>query len=278
MEATDMLKRTVLSVCCVAAMLVGIAAAQDSATITLRSGEKITGQLVDLGGVGYTVRVNGSDRQISQNDVAVIDFTGGTISDADWAKFTGGTVVELRNGQTVNGSVYDISGTSPLKLTIRTSDGDREMSSNDVARIIMARPQNANAVATSGTNPAVTSAQAAPGAITVQANQNWTSTGMTVRKGQMITVAATGTVQLSDDTNDIATPSGAKSGRYAANAPLKNVLAGGLIGRIGPSGTPFGIGENATFAAPAAGLLYLGVNDDGYGDNRGSFQVQVTVR
>jgi hypothetical protein len=94
----------------------------------------------------------------------------------------------------------------------------------------------------------------------------------------MISVVATGTIQLSDDTNDIATPNGAKSGRYAANAALKNVLAGGLIGRIGPTGTPFGIGENATFAAPASGLLYLGVNDDGYGDNRGSFQVQVTVK
>jgi hypothetical protein len=274
MEATDMLKRTVLSVFCAAAMLVtGVAYAQDSATLTLRSGEKVSGQLVDLGGVGYTVRVNGSERQIPQNDVAVIDFTGGAMTNEDWSKFSGSSVVVLRNGQTVNGSLYDIGGTSPLKLTIRTGDGEREMSSNDVARIIMARPENA--VATSGTNPAVAATQAVPGAITVQANQPWTSTGITVRKGQMITITATGQVQLSTDPNDVATPSGAKSGRYAANAPLKNVLAGGLIGRIGPNGTPFGVGENASFAAPAAGLLYLGVNDDGYGDNQGNFQVVI---
>src|SRR4029079_14685352 len=151
---TDMLKRTVLSAICAAAMLVtGVAYAQDSATLTLRSGEKVNGQLVDLGGVGYTVRVNGTERQIAQNDVAVIDFTGGTMSDSDWAKFTGPTVVVLRNGQTINGSLYDIGGTSPLRLTIKTADGDREMASSEVARIIMARPENA--VATSGTNPAV---------------------------------------------------------------------------------------------------------------------------
>ena len=39
--------------------------------------------------------------------------------DADWAKFTGPSVVVLRNGQTINGSLYDIGGASPLKLTIR---------------------------------------------------------------------------------------------------------------------------------------------------------------
>src|SRR3954471_14029862 len=109
MEATDMLKRTVLSAFCVAAMLVtGVAYAQDSATLTLRSGEKVSGQLVDLGGVGYTIRVNGSERQIAQNDVAVIDFTGGTMSDADWANFKGTPLIVLRNGQTVDGSLYDI--------------------------------------------------------------------------------------------------------------------------------------------------------------------------
>jgi hypothetical protein len=269
-----MFKRTVLSAFCAAAMLVtSVAFAQDSATLTLRSGEKVSGQLVDLGGVGYTVRVNGSERQIAQNDVAVIDFTGGTMSDEDWSKFNGSSVIVLRNGQTVNGSLYDIGGTSPLKLTVRTSDGERQMASTEVARIIMARPENA--VATSGTNAAVAATQAVPGAVTVQANQPWTSTGITVRKGQMLTFTATGQVQLSDDSNDIATPSGAKSGRYATGAPLKNVLAGGLIGKIGPNGTPFGVGENASFAAPAAGLLYLGVNDDGFGDNRGNFQVVI---
>jgi PA-IL-like protein len=269
-----MVKRTVLSAFCAAALLFTSAAyAQETATLTLRTGEKVNGQLVDLGGVGYTIRVNGADRTIAQNDVAVIDFTGG-LTDADWTAFTGTSKVVLRNGQTVDGSLYDIGGTSPLKLTIRTASGDREMSSGDVARIVMSRPDNL-AVATSGTTPAIATTPAVAGAITVQANQAWTSTGITVKKGQRINLATTGEVQLSDDVNDVANPFGAKSGRKVANGLLQNGPAGALVGKIG-NGTAFAIGGATYILAPADGLLYLGVNDDGFGDNRGNYQVVVT--
>jgi hypothetical protein len=269
-----MLKRTVLSAFCAAAMLVtGVAYAQDSATLTLRSGEKVSGQLIDLGGVGYTIRVSGSERQIPQNDVAVIDFTGAAMSDADWAKFTGPSVVVLRNGQTLNASLYDIGGTSPLVLRIRTSDGDREIASTEVARIIVAKPDNV--VGTSGSSPTFVPTPAVPGAIAVTASQPWTSTGRSVRKGQTLSFTTTGEIQLSDNADDIANADGSKSARYAANAPMRNVLAGALIGRIGPNGQPFAIGNMATIVAPASGVLYLGVNDDGFGDNRGSFQVVI---
>ena len=276
-----MLKRTVLSAFCAAALFVtGAAYAQDSATLTLRSGERVSGQLVDLGGVGYTIRVNGSERQIPQNDVAVIDFTGGTMTDADWSKFTGPSVVVLRNGQTVNGSLYDIGGASPLRLTIRTSDGDREMASTEVARIIMAKPDNV--VGTTGTNPPPPppgpTTPPVPGAITVQANQAWTNTGITVRQGRAMTFSTTGEIQLSDDPNDIANADGSKKARYATNAPLGKVLAGALIGRIGPNGQPFPIGNMPSISAPASGVLFLGINDDEVRDNRGNFQVVVRSR
>lgn len=268
-----MLKRTVLSAVCTATLLVaGVAWAQQSATLTLRSGDKVSGDLVDLGGVGYTIRVNGNERQIPQNDVAVIDFTGGAMTDADWAKFTGSSVVVLRNGQTIDGSLYDIGGASPLRLSLKTANGDRDVSSNDVARIIIARPDNvAVATGTTGLNPTAPVA----GAITVQANQPWTSTGITVKKGQRVTFVSTGEVQLSDDPNDIATPDGSKSSRRAAAAPFQQGLAGALIAKVGNS-APFPLGSNQqTITMPASGVLYLGVNDDGFGDNRGNFQVIV---
>ena len=269
-----MLKRTVLSAFCATAMLVtGVAYAQDSATLTLRSGEKVSGQLVDLGGVGYTICVGGSERQIAQNDVAVIDFTGATMTDADWAKFTGPSVVVLRSGQTLNGSLYDIGGASPLKLTIRTADGEREISSTEVARIIVAKPENA--VATTGSTTAVTDTPAVPGAIAVSSSQPWTSTGRTVRKGQTISFSTTGEIQLSDDATDIADANGSKRQRYPAGGQMRNVFAGALIGRIGATGQPFAIGAQPTIVAPASGLLYLGVNDDGFPDNRGSYQVVI---
>lgn len=270
-----MLKRTVLSAfCATALMFSGAVYAQDSATLTLRSGEKISGQLVDLGGVGYTVRVNGTERQIPQNDVSVIDFSGGTMSDADWAKFTGTSQIVMRNGQTMDGSLYDIGGTSPLRLTIRTGNGEREIASNEVARIVFSRPANAVA-ATTGAGAAIADTAAVAGAVTIQANQPWTSTGITVRKGQRVTFSTTGQVQLSDDPNDIAGSAGSKTGRVAANSPLGQNLAGALIAKIGPNGAPFPIGDQTSVAVPTAGVLYLGVNDDGFGDNKGNFQVVI---
>jgi hypothetical protein len=273
-----MLKRTVLSAFCAAALLVtGVVSAQESATLTLRSGEKVSGQLVDLGGVGYTIRVSGTDRQIPQNDVAVIDFTGGTMSDADWAKFTGTSQVVLRNGQTIDGQLYDIGGTSPLRLTIKTGGGDREMASSEVARIVIARPDNVTTgtTGTTATPAGVTPTAPVAGAVSIPGNQPWTNTGRTVRKGQTITFAATGEVQLSTSADDVATPAGAKSGRLATNAPIPSVFAGALIGRIGPNGAPFAIGNRTSIVAPASGILFLGINDDGFGDNLGNYQVVI---
>lgn len=264
-----MFKRTILALAVVALPL-STALAQESATLTLRSGEKITGQLEDLGGVGFTVRVNGNERRIPQNDVAVIDFAGSSMTDADWAKVPEGEQrVILKSGEAINGQLADIGGSSPLRLTIRTSSGDRDVSSSEVNHIVLARPSTG--VATSGANLQAPSGNG----ITVSPKQAWTATGLTVRKGEVLSINATGEVQLSTDANDVATPFGSKSGRKATNAPLPNALAGALIGRIGASGQPFAIGSGVQVPMPAAGQLFLGVNDDGYEDNQGEFRVDV---
>ena len=264
-----MLKRTILALSIVALTVTGVALAQESATLVMRSGERISGQLIDMGGVGFTIRVNGQERQIPTTDVAVIDFTGGTPSEADWAKLSGGQqVVMLRNGQTVEGQLYDISGTSPLKITFKTSTGEREFSSSEIGRIVLFRPDNV--VATTGTR-----AQPGTGAgIAVPARNRWTPTGITVRKGETITFHTTGEVQLSPDASDIATADGAKSNRYAAGSPMPRILAGALIGRIG-NGAPFPIGTQTAIPMPGAGQLFLGVNDDELSDNQGEFRVEV---
>lgn len=50
--------------------------------------------------------------------------------------------------------------------------------------------------------------------------------------------------------------------------------AGGLIGRIG-TGKPFRIGSKNTLPTQEAGKLYLGINDNVFGDNSGEFRVTV---
>ena len=82
-------------------------------------------------------------------------------------------------------------------------------------------------------------------------------------------------VQLSDNANDRARSAGTP--RNAPGAPVPNVYAGALIGRVG-NGQPFAIGDQASVPMPNEGLLYLAVNDDERGDNAGEFVVQLGRR
>jgi hypothetical protein len=110
----------------------------------------------------------------------------------------------------------------------------------------------------------------------VNAQERWTDTGVVVRAGDTITLNANGTVQMSDDASDTASPAGSTKGRRAPDAPVLNQLAGGLIAQIGNYG-PIFVGGRRSFTAPVSGRLYLGVNDDHLADNRGEFTVDVSV-
>jgi hypothetical protein len=260
-----MFKRTILAAAAVCALAVSMQA-QENATLVLRSGEKVAGQLVDMGGVGFTVRVNGQERQIATNDVSVIDFTGnGDVSEGDLNR---GQALWLRNGQTVDGQLYDIAGTSPLKITLKTSSGDREFASSEVGRIVLSRPSSS--VATSGSS-STTGIPEGTG-IAVPGNAAWTPTGQTVRRGDRLSFSATGEVRLSTDASDVANANGSRAGRKSAGAPVPDAAAGALIARVGNS-APFPIGENQTVTMPANGQLFLGINDDHVGDNQGGYRV-----
>jgi hypothetical protein len=246
--------------------------AQESATLVMRSGEKVTGQLVDMGGVGFTVKVNGADRNIATNDVAIIDFTGsGDVPQEQLSRAAGGTqTVWLRNGQSIDGQLYDIAGTSPLRITVKTSSGDRELSSSEIGRIVLSQPSSA--VATSGNANTVGIPEGA--GIAVSGTTAWTPTGLTVRRGEVLTFTTTGEVRLSTDANDMAGSAGARSQRKSASAPLPNNFAGALIAKVGNS-PAFPIGDQATVTMPAAGQLFLGINDDHLADNSGGFRVNI---
>lgn len=270
-----MFKRTILALSVVALTFPAIARAQESATLTLRSGDKVSGELMDMSGVGFTVKVNGTERQIPTNDVAVIDFAGSSMTDADWNKIPGGRpTVILRNGEAVPGQLVDIGGSSPLRMTVRGRGGDRDLSSSEISHIVLSRPANAPA-GSSGDSSNANLATATGTGIVVSPRQAWTGTGISVKKDQTVSFNANGEVQLSGDANDVATPFGSKAGRKAANAPLPNVLAGALIGRIGSNGQPFAIGSGVSIKMPADGQLFLGINDDGFDDNRGEFRVDI---
>lgn len=270
-----MLKRTLSALAIAAVASVGVAQAQENVTLILKSGERLSAQLIDHGGVGFTVKVNNEERRIPTNDVAVIDFTGRNLTNDDWNKVSGGNhIAVLRSGQTVTGQFYDIGGTTPLRITMKTADGERDLQSSEVATIILGRTDAAVA-ATSGSGT-TGSAPSAGGAVVVNGNQQWTSTGIMVRKGERLTFNTSGEVRLSSTGDDVAQPAGATSGRKVAGAPLPNQIAGALIGRIGTNGQPFGIGNLNSVVVPETGMLFLGINDDHVNDNSGEFRVQIT--
>jgi len=110
--------------------------------------------------------------------------------------------------------------------------------------------------------------------ISVNSQQRWTDAVIEVRAGDVITFESSGSIVMSDNQADTATPAGSFNGRRAPDAPILNQLAGGLLARIGNYG-PIWIGDRRTLTAPVNGRLYLGVNDDHLADNRGEFTVTV---
>jgi len=259
-----MFKRTAV-VLSIAALSLTTATAQESATLTLRSGERISGQVVDMGGSGFAVRVNGQDRTIPLGDVALIDFAGSSMSQADWDRVSSGQhVIWLRNGQVITGQLFDIGGTTPLRITLKTDSGDRDLTSSEVSRIALARPTD--------TGTGTTGGAAGTHTITVPGTQQWTPTGITVRRGETLRFRAEGSVRIDPNSSDRASPAGV--GTYDRRAPLPRTLAGAFIGRIGTS-QPFGIGPDAQFQAPANGQLFLGINDSNVADNEGAFTVTI---
>jgi hypothetical protein len=254
---------------------------QVQATAVMKSGERHTGtnprHRPDKG--EFALRKSLAEEfRVPGDTVAYIDF-GGT-PDVDPQISGSQYAVVLRNGTVYRGQLIEMGHTNPSDtsseyLVIFRDDKGQEhrWPSDQVGRVYLAGGATAG---TSGSGSGTTGATAGTGTgLVVSAKQQWTSTGITVRRGEVLTFNATGQIQLSADSNDVAVPAGARTPRYATNAPMPRELAGAIIGRIG-NGQPFGIGNLTTVTMPAAGILFLGINDDELNDNSGEFRVEIT--
>jgi hypothetical protein len=263
-----MLKKSLI-VCgiCLSSLLTALpVAAQEPATMVLRSGERISGELVDLGGVGFTLKVNGQDRTIDPAQVAAIEFAPGSPNaDVQGRLSSGRPVVVLRNGEVIEGSLFDIGGTHPLRVTLNTSGGQRNLTSSEVGQIYYAN---------AGAGVAATTGQAAEvpaGDIRVEANRDWTDTGITVRRGERLMVNARGDIMIGTGlSSGVNGTTAVNTGNY----PVRSAPAAALIGRVGNS-APFVIGSQTEVTMPANGRLFLGVNDDHFADNSGFYVVGI---
>jgi small nuclear ribonucleoprotein (snRNP)-like protein len=123
-------------------------------TVVTRSGQRVRGQLMDLGNSSYdtgnrgsyggpsnggdvTVRINGRDSRIPILDVMMIDFAGnGNVQQNELARAgqnPDGMIV-LRNGQNVSGTLVGMQPNSSHVLVANNS-GQYDLALNQIARI-----------------------------------------------------------------------------------------------------------------------------------------------
>jgi hypothetical protein len=248
-----------------------------TATVVMKNGERHSGQNPwtrhDKG--EFSLRKSLHDQlRVKPEQIAYVDF-GGT-ADASPSLSGSQQAVVLRNGTVIKGQLIEMAHTSmedqstPYLVIIRDEQGqERRLPVNEVGRVYFSTTASTTGSTGSASQPP------AGGGVVVPGNQRWVSTGITVRQGETLTFNTTGEIRISADQNDVATPAGSKGQRYAAGAPIPRALAGALIGRIGTNGTPFGIGDQRSVRMPEAGVLFLGINDDGVEDNGGEFRVEI---
>lgn len=124
-------------------------------------------------------------------------------------------------------------------------------------------------------------------AVTVFSTQPWTNTGINVPAGSEVGISATGAISNNPGNPFVYYPDGSSSNGDAPISPCNNVGPSAfvlpeaacweMIGRIGDEGIPFAVGADKTFVTNDGGDLYLGVNDNVFGDNSGSWTATVKV-
>jgi eukaryotic-like serine/threonine-protein kinase len=114
--------------------------------------------------------------------------------------------------------------------------------------------------------------------LAVPGTQQWTNTNVTLVAGDTLGITASGQVDIGP-----ANPVGPAGDRSCTPArdhpgstfPAPNLPCWSLIARIG-NGTPFEV-RTSTLVTTASGRLYLGVNDDSFSGNSGSWTVNIKV-
>lgn len=261
----------------------GQAQAQDRVTVVQRDGGKVSGIFEDWhrpSDIVY-VRVTPTDqRRIPLKNVLVMDFGGdaASLAPAETEAAQGGDhVLVTKGGEVLRGRLLNIEGGEgsqqpgePRMLSFQAG-AERRFRMTEVARLYLGNYPTVTAAAPEA------SVDVPPGALRVAANQQWTQTSITVRRGDRLQFSVSGEIQLSADANDKAISAGSLTGRFAPGAPGPQWLAGALIGRIG-GGVPFPIGnQTEPLTMSDNGILWLGVNDDTVSDNSGAFIVTVRV-
>jgi hypothetical protein len=255
-------------------------------TVIMKDGARHTGTLVYHNDANFNLIENGSEKSYPIEQTALVDFGAGEPTAAelnqlpqrDTTNEMRRHMLVLRDGRVVHGRMYTIKNDA---ITFNTPSGHQDFNLNDVSRMYInpaeSRTIYASVLGTANTPSAIATsgAQSTPaGAIRVEANRQWTDTGVTVRKGDRLAFSTTGSIAIRENSAENIGPDGSSTDDRSG-APVRSMGVGGLIARVG-TGAPFPIGSNSQpITMPADGRLYLGVNDSGVSDNSGAFVVTI---
>lgn len=117
--------------------------------------------------------------------------------------------------------------------------------------------------------------------VSVPANRSWTATGIELHQGDAVTISASGVIRTNLN-GATATPAGTPpncsvAGRVRFPFTAPQFPCWSLVGRVGRAGRAFEVGTGTSFRATTTGELYLGVNDNVFGDNSGAWTAIVAV-
>ena len=110
---------------------------------------------------------------------------------------------------------------------------------------------------------------------TLNATEKWLDTGISLKMGQEILFAASGSIFIAKDTQVY--QNGESTLNWNNKKPLPNQPTGAIIARVGKRGEPFYVGDDkAPFQiSQKGGNLYIGINDSDLSDNSGQFIVTI---
>jgi hypothetical protein len=187
----------------------------------------------------------------------------------------------LRDGRTVRGTVLGfVNGRFAVRLTAAVTPPTTMQTSTQTANtaridgaigdIVFIRTRDVERVEIDGRS--LDEARYLTRTVQVELGPNWVDTGIDLRRGERVSVNATGTIVAG---RTRITPGGLRS--TDPNAPLPRAAEGVLIGAVGndPNSPIIEIGINREFIADRDGRLYLTANRSSYTDARGAFTAQI---
>lgn len=252
-------------------------------TLLMKNGERNSGTLVYHNDANFNLQANGQEKAYPVSEIALVDFSGGgqpstqelnQLSTSNDPPELQRHMVVLNDGTTVRGKLYTIKETS---ISFDNEQGQRrDFDLSNIRRLYVSAPGARQLYASqlSQGNPITGTAGQANGAIVLAASQGWADTGRTVRRGQRVTFEVNGEIHFGSGPDQVATAGGKGGDASQPTLPVPQSGVGALIGRIN-NGAPFPIGAGGTVAMPAAGRLFIGVNDRELSDNSGTYQVTI---